>query len=92
MINFSVIVGIAMVFFGIGYLILTKRNCHKAYSLGNNSELKKFDEELNVLDSIIYRAKLKNQGKSIDEVLENLRKNNIKINFMIDCGEKNERY
>lgn len=87
----SVISGVS-VLLGVVCLAIIKKNEHHHMdnSFYDNKE-SKYDEELTILDSIIKRAKLKNEGKSIDYVLENLKKNDISLNFSITAEEKNER-
>ena len=73
MINFTIIIGSIIIFIGILYLILTK------YKFYNN--ISEDDKELIILNNIIYKIKLKSRCKSIDKIIENLKKHNIKINF-----------
>lgn len=93
MMDFNIIVSGGAILFGIGYLIKTNKfNHHMDIDKQGKDGTKKYDEELNILDSIIHQAKLKNQGKSIDEVLENIKIQEIAIDFKCVFGERNERH
>lgn len=84
MINFTSIIGIIMLFAAIVYLRI---DTHK-----QRMKKQKDEEEFEILDRILYRFKLKEENtRSIDEVFENLKKNDIQINFKLDFGMDHKR-
>lgn len=83
MLNVTAIIGVILTCSMFGFLILDKKRNKET------SNLSKDDKELIILDKIMYRVKLKDNGTNIDKVFKNLRKNKIDVDFKLDFnGEK----